>query len=420
MLMPLDRSDLGQGIRWVILAGLVWTGILLAVCTRAMLAPHTKSIYPILSLAARNWIAGEDLYGQLAPGLDRFRYSPLTAALLVPFHLLPDCAGAALWRLINGIVYLIALAWWISTLLPSTLTLTQRAALFLLVVPLSIGSLNNGQSNAFVLGLLLTGVAAVKTERWNLAAGCVALACLFKVYPIALGLLLVLIHPRRFAGRFVLALAVGLVLPFGLQHVDYVAGQYQSWWNHFQTYDRQRLIVELWYRDIRLLFLGLVGPVPASTYAAMQMMAGTVVAAICLLGWHGGWPRQRLLLVLFGLGCCWMTLVGPATESCTYILLAPSLAWALLEAWQTPRWSGVLIFYLASYLLFLGCQMAVWFPFGRAVHTLGFQPLAGLFLLLGLLLSLLQRRQPPRDALNRWQVAQVAPSVRSASFASST
>jgi hypothetical protein len=392
MLMRLESARLRQGSRWAAAAILVWTAIILTVCTRASIAPQTKSIYPILSLAARNWIAGADLYEQLAPGLDRFRYSPLVAALLVPFSLLPDGVGAALWRSVNAALYLAAFAWWIRALLPSSLSTSEWAVLFLLVVPLSVGSLNNGQSNPLVLGLLLAGVASVKTERWNLAACCTAAACLFKVYPIAVGLLLALVHPRKFAARLAVALGLGLAVPFGLQHADYVWGQYLSWWNHFQTYDRQSLIVELWYRDIRLLLLGLVGSFSAITYMAVQLLAAAAVATVCLLGCRARWPRERLLLVLCGLGCCWMTLVGPATESCTYILLAPTLAWSLLEAWRTPRRWVALTLYQTSYVLFLICQIAVWFPFGRAVHTLGVQPLAGLLLLAGILLSLLQKQ----------------------------
>jgi Glycosyltransferase family 87 len=419
MLMRLDRAPVRQVNRWVILAAGVWLIIVLTVCTRALLAPHTKSIYPILSLAARNWLAGEDLYGQLALGLDRFRYSPLVAALLVPFHQLPDGLGAALWRLLNATVYLAALGWWINALLPSSLTVSHRAILFLLVVPLSVGSLNNGQSNALVLGMLLAGLAAVRTDRWNVAAACVAAASLFKVYPIAVGLLLALIHPRRFAGRFALALVAGLALPFAYQHVDYVAGQYSSWWSHFQTYDRQSLIVELWYRDIRLLLLGTVGPLRASTYTTVQLLAGAGVAGVCLLCLRARWPRERLLLTLFSLGCCWMTLVGPATESCTYILLAPTLAWALFEAWQAPRWPFALLLYLASYSLFLLCQLAVWFPIGRAVHTLGLQPLAGVYLLLGLLFVLFQRPAQPLDPSANWRAKQSSSPAQTAWLVSS-
>jgi hypothetical protein len=367
--------------RWVSLAVVVWSGVVLTCCLRALLAPHTKSIYPILALGARHWVAGEDLYCELAPGLDRFRYSPLIGALLVPFSLLPDGVGAALWRLLNAGVYLAALSWWVRALLPSSLTSAQRAMLFLLVVPLSIGSLNNGQSNALLVGLLLAGSAAVRADRWNLGAGCVAGACLLKVYPIALALLLGLLFPRRFAGRFVLALALGLLLPFGLQQANYVVDQYGSWLAHFETYDRQCLIVELWYRDLRLYLYGWSGPLSPRTYTMIQMLSGALIALICVGVQRAGWRREQLLILVLGLTCFWMTVLGPATESCTYILLAPSLAWALLDAWRTRRRDPGVLFLLVSFSLFLACLIAVWFPGARAFHALGMQPLAGLLFL---------------------------------------
>jgi hypothetical protein len=353
-----------------------------------LLAPHTKSVYPIFAAAARCWVAGGDCYGELAPGLDRFRYSPAVAALLVPFSVLPDSLGGALWRLLNAGVYLGALAWWVRVVLPPSLTAGQRAALFLLVVPLSVGSLNNGQSNALVIGLLLAALAAAKTDRWNLAAGCVVLACLFKVYPIAVGLLLAVVYPRRMAVRLVAALAVGLALPFGFQQFAFVAGQYASWLHHLQIFDRQVLRTELWYRDLRLVFHTWLITLDTRTYQAVELLGAAAAAGICMAARRAGWPRDRLLVVLFALGCCWMTVLGPATESCTYILLAPSLAWALLDAWARP-FGPARGLMLASNGLFVVCQMAVWFPISRQVHTLGLQPLAGLLCLAGILVPLL-------------------------------
>src|SRR5207245_11703816 len=100
------------------------------------------------------------------------------------------------------------------------LTRSQQALLFLLAVPLSIGCLNNGQSNVLIIALLLGATAAIQMGRWNLAAGCLALAVLFKIYPIALGLLFSLLFPRKFGSRFFLALLLGLVLPFLLQNPE--------------------------------------------------------------------------------------------------------------------------------------------------------------------------------------------------------
>src|SRR5207237_312863 len=114
-----------------------------------------------------------------------------------------------------------AFGWWCRSML-GPFTGSRASLLFLLMLPLAVGSLNNGQSNALVLGLLLTTVTGAATERWGLAASCTALATLFKLYPIALGLLMAATFPRRFAGRLVLALLVGLALPFALQQPHYV------------------------------------------------------------------------------------------------------------------------------------------------------------------------------------------------------
>src|SRR5207237_9491226 len=131
-----------------------------------------------------------------------YRYSPLVAVCFAPFSLLPDATGAVLWRLLNVGVFIVALAWWSESVLPGPLTRRQRVVLFLLVLPLAVGNLNNGQSNLLVLGLILMAVAALAnaggpvTDSWRfaLAAVCLALASLFKIYPIAIGLLLVVIY----------------------------------------------------------------------------------------------------------------------------------------------------------------------------------------------------------------------------------
>src|SRR5262249_18623794 len=140
------------------------------------------------------------------------------------------------------------------SVLPGPLTPLGRAVLLLLVLPLEIGSINNAQSNALVIGLLLLGVAAVADRRWNLAAVAVALACLFKLYPVAVGLLLAVLYPRRFSWRLALALAAGLALPFLCQRSDYVINQYGGWLNHlWENQLRKFLPVDLRYRDFRLL-----------------------------------------------------------------------------------------------------------------------------------------------------------------------
>src|SRR5437016_12914 len=97
-----------------------------------------------------------------------------------------------------------------------------------------------------------------------------------------------------------------------------------------------------------------------------------------------------------------MTVFGFAAESSTYILLAPSLAWAVMEARldRSGRWlSGGL---LVSYGLFLAAEVAVWFPIGRQFHSLGPHPLAALLLLICLLIAERRRLLGNRAAVE-WE-----------------
>jgi hypothetical protein len=375
--MPLDRR---KEMVWPRTACAVWVLILLVLSIRTLASPRANSVYPIFAAAARHWLAGADLYyTDEAP----YRYSPLVTVLFVPFSALPDTVGGLLWRWLNAGVYLAALAAWGRLVLPRLLTKTQEAFLFLLVVPLSIGSLNNGQSNALVLGLLLAAMVGVRVGRWNMTSGCLALACLFKLYPVAIGLLLALIYPRRLAGRFALALGIGLAAPFLFQQPDYVISQYAGWIRQLRADDRQILPLDLWYRDLRLLCQVCHVPLSSQAYLAIQLLSAATLAGFCLACRRAGWEERRLLTALFALGCVWMTLLGPATESCTYILLAPTLAWSLLEAWRrkNARWPRDVL--VAGYALWVVVQAAVWFPGGsRKVHTLGLQPLAALVFLM--------------------------------------
>src|SRR5262249_55129701 len=158
--------------------------------------------------------------------------------------LLPDGLGGVLWRLLSTALYLSALYWWGRAMMqPRSLVpfgkrgsqgaairdRTWLALLFLLTIPLSLDNLHNRQSKVLMIAVIMLGVLACGSGYWKCAAACMAIACLFKVYPIAVALLLAVVYPRRFAGRFAVALGIGLLLPFLLQRPGYVLEQYTSW-----------------------------------------------------------------------------------------------------------------------------------------------------------------------------------------------
>src|SRR5205807_1777725 len=104
-----------------------------------------------------------------------------------------------------------------------------------------------------------------------------------------------------------------------------------------------------WMIDLRLLLRVWVAQLPHGVYPLIEVATGAAVAGLCLAARLRAWPRAELLTLLTGLGCCWMTVFGPATESCTYVLIAPTLAAALLLSWKgaQPRW--LLVPLLACY-----------------------------------------------------------------------
>jgi hypothetical protein len=352
--------------------------------------PQTHSVYPIFALASQRWLAQDDLY---APSqYDVYRYSPLVAAGFAPLGLLPLGLGGIVWRALSVTAFLAALAWWGQRMRQDKAAPVEGASarpsctalLFWLCLPLSIDNVNNGQSNMLLIALLIAGTLACGSRRWNLAAFCVALACLFKVYPIAVGLLLALVYPRRFAGRFAFVLVLGLGLPFFLQRPGYVLEQYAGWLDHMQRDVRQGDIWEQWYRDLRLLCRVWGTPLSATTYAMVQLASAGCIAALCFAGRAAGWPERKLAPLLLGLACCWMTAFGPATETTTYVILAPMTTWFLIDAWLQRRPSFLRWFYPALYVLFVLSRVAGWLPEGRKFGMVA-QPATALLFFGGLL-----------------------------------
>ena len=403
----MQREGVGASVTGVKrLARLVigaWVLVLAIVCLRTLLQSRIHSTYPIFIGAARNWLAGEDLYykGNPPPGsLDDFRYSPVTAALLTPFAPFPDTIGGVLWRLLNATVLAGGLSWCCRSVFPRILTPTQRLLFFLLVLPLAAGNFNNGQSNPLVLGLVLATVAAVAECRWNTAAVGIALASLLKIYPIGIGLLLVALYPWQFLSRLTVALCGGLILPFLLHHSDYVCTQYAEWVVCLMGDDRQVRPLAGCYRDFQLLCRLWLVPLSPLVYRVVEITTGAGVAGLCMIGRRADWPEVRLLNLTLGLGCCWMTVFGPATESATYLLLAPALAYTVIEAWTSRQVPWLRWLLATNYGLFVIAQMEGCSPGPGILRPHGLQPLAGLlFAVLLLVAHFMKIKAAPANAL---------------------
>lgn len=389
---PESRKDpIATGsIRIDTLAAIVW-GIFLVVTTiQVVVSPREHSVYPILANAGESWSRREALYGdkRATHHIEFYRYSPSIAAILAPLSRLSLRTGGLIWRLGSAWIFLVGLAWWFRCLNPVDDGESRKRLgwLLLLTWPMSAASIHNSQSNPIVIGLLLIASAAVIRSRWSLAAFGIVAATAFKVYPISVGLLLVLIAaPRSFTlGR---RIGIGLILaaffPFLTQRSGYVRLQYLEWMRYLRTDRRLGVTIDFAYRDLRLPFRAFGLAIPDRHYMIAQLVGAAAAAVICWTLTRRRMPIASRTVSALGLGTLWMTLLGPATESCTYMLIAPSLAWGLIVSRREGHRTAFR-FLCAAYALFLADPLSLLVPWGALIRNHGLLPAAGLLTLAGL------------------------------------
>jgi hypothetical protein len=407
---------------WQRLALAAWVVLTAGVTARVVLRPEQQTVYPIYAQAGCDWLAGEDVYrldhSPSAPppasawdllrpparpavgwGLESYRYSPLVAALLVPMGLLPDRAGAVLWRLVNVAVLLAAVGWWLRQAAPYPLSRGQRGIFLLALAPFAIGSVNNGQINPLLLALILATFTCCAEGRFNLAALFFGLAFWLKLYPLVFGLLLVLLYPRRLAWRLPLAVLLLGAAAFLLQRPGYVAGEYVNFARALSLDDRSDWPPGAAYRDLRLLCRVCGLTLGAGGYAALRLGSAALVAVLCRAGRR--WPPRRRLTGALNLGLCWVLLCGPSTESPTYILLGPVMAWAMVDVWprRRPLARAAIVASAAASWAALGVNLFTW---AAEIHALAPQPFSAL-VLFALLTALDVRdllRPAPRESVS--------------------
>jgi hypothetical protein len=372
-----DRASLDRNLRWVLV---VWAVLLLAMNVRAFRTPMKGNVFPVYRLAGQCWAEGTTCYLDRPPPLDGYRYAPVISMFFVPWTWAPLSVGSVLWRCLNAALLFGGFVYYVRVLMKKQPPGAREWALLLVaLIPLSMGSLNNGQVNAFITGLLMIAVAACREERWNLAATCLVLAVWLKIYPLAIGLLLIVAYPRALLPRVVLGLSVGLVLPFLTQHPDYVRSEYANWYHFLKADDRRSNPLWLSYLDAHLLFRVAGIHLSHGVYSVLQLGAAALLA-LFVYQRRSGSPSD-LLQVIFQLGCSWMMLFGPSTEGSTYVMLAPTFAFAVLEGARkrTSPWQRVAV--VAAGALFVLRFLWMGLPGGR-YYTFALWPLGALVLAL--------------------------------------
>jgi hypothetical protein len=393
---------------WQRLALLAWVLLLVVVGARVLLRPGMQSVGGIFAQAGRDWLAGADVYGldrpasgvtapttwadlfrpipRLPPGWGTvsYRYSPLMAGLFVPLGLLPEGLGELLLRLANAVALIAAACWWLRRAAPYPLSRAEQGFFLFALALFSVSSINNGQTNPLLLALLLAAVTACTERRFTLASVFVGLAFWLKLYPLAFGLLLAGIYPRRLGWRLPLVVLLLGGAVFLLQRPTYVVKEYLAFFRVLRLEDRSDWPARLAYRDLRLLCRVWGLPPSPAAYSAVRLASAVLVAALVLAGRH--WPVRRRLMSALNLGLCWILLCGPATEGATYQLLGPALAWTLIDVWRRGGSLARAVAMASAAAFGLGLISNL-FPNAADLHGLGPHPLSAL-LLFGLLVGL--------------------------------
>jgi hypothetical protein len=354
----------------------LWVACTAICAVGAIRKPQSHTVYPIYSYAARAWQQGEELY-VCVPQLDFYRYCPTFAALTTLLLPLGDAWGGAVWRLIGVVILAAGLHRWCRVLAAGD-SPALRGLMYLLIVPFLIQNVHNGQVNTLLMGMLLLAAADAKEDRLGRSAGWFAAAILIKPYVIAIAGLVVLTRPRL-APRLVLAIVAGLAVSFLFQSPGYVFDAHLEWLHHLTGNDRSNASVRGQYRDLGMVIRRYIAPIAPVAVLAISAVAGLGLALLT-------WIRRLDLRTAFDLGCCWATVFGPATESCTYLLIAPSLIDRVLsQPGAAGFWPRV------SYSLLVGTACAAFFPNGWQVQITGPQPIAAAILLAHLVAGVSRR-----------------------------
>ncbi len=357
---------------------MLWAAVLLALLLRAGLHPERPTSLATYLTGGSAWDGSQALYTNWRG----FVYPPAIAFFFGILKHLPAALGAVLWRLLTAGGFLFGMGALLRSGVFHRIPPARRGIVFIAVLPLSIGNLDNAQANPLVAGLMMLAVAAFQWEAWTACALAVGVATAFKIYPVALALLLCLLRPWRLGWRFALVLVLLALLPFAGQGHDYVSEQYHAWVqarladDRFQ-YPMKDAPLDLWYLLVRVGHL----PIAEGVYTSVQALAGVAVAAHVWNRSRAGVPPRDLLADLFLLVSVWMLLLGPATENQTYVVLAPAACLAAVRSLSLASLPSRLLAWSGYILLFAAVARNSLAPHLKSPLCMTLQPIAALFLL---------------------------------------
>jgi hypothetical protein len=371
--------------RWTIVATILWGAVLAALLVRAGLHPARPTSLTTYLTGGAAWVSRQPLYTNWRG----FVYPPVVGWFFGLLTHLPLVVTAVLWRILTAGAFLFGLGALLRSGVFHRIPPAYHRLVFLGVLPLSLGNLDNAQANPLIAGLMMLSIAALQGEAWMLCAIAIGVAIAFKIYPFALALLLCIVRPRQLPWRLAIVLLLLAALPFAVQDAGYVSGQYHAWFltrlsdSRFQ-YPMKDAPLDLWYLLVRLGHL----PIDPRAYTASQVLAGAVLAALVWRQTRRAVATRDILASLYLLVSVWMLLLGPATENQTYVILGPPASLMAVESFTAPNSRRNRVLSLSAFALLLAAVARNSLtPSIKGPLAMAIQPVAALLLLPAILTS---------------------------------
>jgi hypothetical protein len=250
-------------------------------------------------------------------------YGPVFALIIAVFALLPKLLGMMTW--------LIAMAATLyATLMRMPLKRVWIMAVCWIITQDLLSAMQMAQFNIVIVALVLLSYIAVEKERDWLAALCIAIGALTKVYGIvAIVFVLFSRHKVRFIGWLAVWTAILVAAPMLLSSPEYVAGQYAEWGQ--SLLDKNALNVALglnttdnYYQNISVM--GMLHRITQSTFSDMYVLIPAVVLFVLPLLRRKQWGAERYRLGVLASALMCIILFSTGSETSGYVIAMTGVA----------------------------------------------------------------------------------------------
>lgn len=184
--------------------------------------------YLMFAKPFHNLLINKTIYG-LHPDLfeDNYKYSPTFAWLMGPFYYLPNWLGVILWNLLNAVVLVAGIWYYLADEADAN---RKRLVVLAIVVGEALITAQNMQSNNFIVGAMLLGLFALRKQHVWLAALAFTLCLYIKFYGVGAAIFF-LFYPKKV--QFLLAMLVWTLLlglaPWTMIPWENVLSEYAEW-----------------------------------------------------------------------------------------------------------------------------------------------------------------------------------------------